>query len=197
MLNPLNQFNNLVELRLNDIPLLDKVPKLSCRYLVIGRLKNLEKLNGSIIKPAERKDADKYYLQQCYAELLELTDEKEKEIFLNNNPRYNELLEEYGIPSLSGSNDDPDTLAGGLITLTLQNDDGNEVKKDLPYTMTVKNLSVIVNHIFRIRTVDQILYFRKSGEELGERVYLDDLERSLHYYGIVSEGTIFITSKSQ
>jgi len=63
--------------------------------------------------------------------------------------------------------------------------------------MTVKNLSVIVNHIFRIRTVDQILYFRKAGEELGERAYLDDLERSLHYYGIVSEGTIYISSKSQ
>ena len=75
-------------------------------------------LNGSDIRDSERKDAEKYYLQQCYSEyqhLLAANDESEKQRFLEENPRYTELLDIYGTPVLSGSTDDPETLAGGLI----------------------------------------------------------------------------------
>ena len=121
-LNSLNQFPNLIDLRLQEVPLLNSLSTKSSRYLIIGRIQKLTKLNGSDVKESERKDAEKYYLQQCYSEFVELQNSNEKhDQFLEENPRYNELLNLFGTPSLSGSSDDPETLAGGLISLYLTN----------------------------------------------------------------------------
>ena len=115
-LNPLRMFPALTDLRISEIPLFESLSAKSCRYLVLGRLKQITKLNGSPVTDSERKDAEKYYLQQCHAEFIELDDGKREE-FMQENPRYEELLQFYGTPSLSGDPDEPETLAGGLISM--------------------------------------------------------------------------------
>merc|ERR1712000_339441 len=109
---------------------------LSSRYTLIGRLSHIEKLNGSDIRPSERKDAEKYYLQHCHAEFVVLESESDKEQFSKIHPRYQSLLEQYGEPQLSGNTDEPSTLAGGLVKIILSKD-GEQHEKELPSSMTI------------------------------------------------------------
>lgn len=67
---------------------------MNVRQFVIARVKNLQLLNGSDVRPRERKDAEKYYLQQCTKE--QLSQKQESPDFDKRHPRYKELVKEYG-----------------------------------------------------------------------------------------------------
>ena len=116
-IDALNAFPSLTEIRITKVPLLEPLSEVSSRYLLIARLVRITKLNGSDISPSERKDAEKYYLQQCHEELLRIgiSDEDLVTGFHQSHPRYAALLEQYGTPQLSGGADGPRTLAGDLI----------------------------------------------------------------------------------
>ena len=116
-IDALNLFPQLKEVRVKNVPLVEDLSDLSARYTLIGRLGGIEKLNGSEIRQTERKDAEKYYLQQCHAEFVILSSDEGKEQFASTHPRYTTLLEQYGEPQLSGNSDEPSTLAGGLISM--------------------------------------------------------------------------------
>lgn len=192
-IDALDHFPQLKEVRVKNVPLLENLSDLSSRYTLIGRLSHIEKLNGSEIRTNERKDAEKYYLQQCHAQFVVLQSDAEKEQFASIHPRYQALLEQYGEPQMSGNTDEPSTLAGGLIKIILSKD-GEQHQKELPSTMTLANLKTIISHLFKIGASEQILSYHREAD-LSQDV-LDDDQRSLNYYGITDQGTIMIESKN-
>ena len=95
--------------------------------LTIARIGTLTSLNYSAITPAERLNAEIFYLNQITARLSSSPASEEKSIISNEHPRYPELCKVYGAPPINRSSDatsasaDPDrnTLAARLITFNL------------------------------------------------------------------------------
>lgn len=97
-----------------------------------------------------------------------------------------------------------------LLEINLKHDE-NSVTKELPFTITVKNLKLIINHVLKIRTSDQILHFINtvcfsySLNELKQLIFLfvsqgdetktllDDDQRSLHYFGMMDGATVLVS----
>jgi len=190
----LDQFPNLVELRLQGIPLFADIPSRIQRYFTIGRLHKLVMLNGSSISPREREDAEKYYLNNCYEISINQSVEQ-KEEFKRAHPRFEALLKQYGTPLLSGSNTEHHTLASAMITITLCQDFDPVTTKTVPSSITVGNLKVLINHLLKIRGSDQVLSFKRDLSDLAASE-LDDDTRSLSYYGVMDKSFIIVKKQN-
>ncbi|KAK3725111.1 hypothetical protein LTR37_000622 [Vermiconidia calcicola] len=89
--------------------------------LTIARLPQLESLNYSKITEKERLNAETYYLGQIAIELANVPEDNVGDV-LKKHPRYRDLCEEYGEPTiqrqLKKAAFDPNSLAARLVTLT-------------------------------------------------------------------------------
>src|SRR5690554_3473788 len=64
----MDRFPQLSTLRFSGNPLNKEYPTSVFRLLIIARLPKLSSLNGSLVRPAERNDAEKFYLKYCVTE---------------------------------------------------------------------------------------------------------------------------------
>ncbi|KAF2486934.1 hypothetical protein BDY17DRAFT_245977 [Neohortaea acidophila] len=90
--------------------------------LTLARLPQLQFLNYAKITEKERLNAETYYLGQIAAELSLASEEAEAGI-LAKHPRYRELCEEYGEPSIqrrskANGQVEPNSLAARLVAVT-------------------------------------------------------------------------------
>lgn len=88
--------------------------------LTIARLPTLETLNYSTITDKDRLNAETYYLSQIAMQLSLTPAQKEAEV-LAKHPRWHDLCEEYGAPTMKRREEnlpDPNSLAARLVTCT-------------------------------------------------------------------------------
>lgn len=86
--------------------------------LTIARLPHLQTLNFSSITEKDRLNAETYYISLVVQE-LSLAPESETAKIMESHPRWRELCEEYGEPTIKRTSDhvDPRSLAARLLTL--------------------------------------------------------------------------------
>lgn len=114
-------FPGLTSLLTNHTPLIT-YPSASLH--TIARLATLTELNYSQITPPERQNAELYYLSQVSKQLAAVTDNvKEREV-LEEHPRWKELCDIHGEPTIIRTNDadaaDAGTLAARVTEFVFQ-----------------------------------------------------------------------------
>ncbi len=148
----------------------------SSSLFAIARLPSLTSLNHSFITPAERQNAELYYLSLIARELSAATPEETTQV-LHNHPRYKDLCEKYGEPELvtkARAARDPEagTLGARIVRFTFwMGGDGAtgadgaivEKEKDIPRTIDIYQLKGIVGRLFGIRPLDCSLVW-ETGE---------------------------------
>lgn len=111
-LNPIIQsFPVLASLLTNHTPL-TAFP--SASLYTIARLATLTELNFTRITPAERQNAELYYLNQITAQLAAANDPNEKTAVLEEHPRWKKLCDIYGEPE-TAKKQGPDNVDGGSL----------------------------------------------------------------------------------
>lgn len=111
-LNPIPvSFPRLISLLTNHTPLANHP---SASLHTIARLATLTELNYSQITPAERQNAELYYLSQVSKQLAAATDDAEEREVLEQHPRWKELCGIHGEPTVIKK---PDAETAGAGTL--------------------------------------------------------------------------------
>ena len=123
-------FPHLTALRTTGNPFLAPLAPDTAHLLTIARLPHLTTLNFARVPPAERDNAERYYLAQIAAELAGAPAEREVEV-LAAHPRWEELCEVHDKPfvrrrAAAGDGGDgegpwpPGSLGARLVTLRLR-----------------------------------------------------------------------------
>jgi len=185
-IDALAAFPRLSELRLTGNPVMDSA-RSGGRFEVIGRMAQLRLLNGSVVQPRERQDAELRYLRIVWGELEEggAAGRARAEAA---HPRLPELLQKYGPMSSSTA------AAGSMESLATQMKEvkltctslkaggvmGTKVKK-LPGSMTVAQLKKLCETLFKLKASEQAVWLKISGEPMPENIGLDE-GRPLSYF---------------
>lgn len=112
-LNPIPaSFAGLTSLLTNYTPL-TTYPSASLH--TIARLATLTELNYSHITPAERQNAELYYLGQVSKQLSTATDDTEERKILEEHPRWRDLCDTHGEPTIIRTKKDAQTAAAGTL----------------------------------------------------------------------------------
>ncbi|CAH1764189.1 2812_t:CDS:2, partial [Entrophospora sp. SA101] len=119
--------------------------------LIVGRIKELKMMDGSLISSNDRIDTERYYLRLCIKD-LKSPDEIEK-----HHPRFKELCEIHGEPTF-----DDRSLKATTLTITHRKSLDEEpikiISKKLLGTLTLRNLKNIFQKSFGIPASQQRLY---------------------------------------
>lgn len=158
----------LVSLLITNTPL-SRLP--SAFLLTLARHPTLNSLNFSVVKPAERQNAELYYLSVIALELSEASSQEDKKRILNEHPRYLELCVIYGEPTAVKKKDGSAGTAAGTLEARIVEFsfysiiDGNmvEKKKDIPRSFDVYRIKGIVGRLFGVRPMECKLIW-----EMGE-----------------------------
>lgn len=146
----------LISLLITNTPL-SRLP--SAFLLTLARHPALKSLNFSDVKPAERQNAELYYLSVIALELSETSSQDDKKRILTEHPRYSELCATHGEPTALKKKDDsidvaPGTLEARVVEFTFYSTiDGNmvEKKKDIPRSFDVYRIKGIVGRLLGVR----------------------------------------------
>ncbi|CAG8438835.1 8592_t:CDS:10 [Ambispora gerdemannii] len=200
----LNKFPALKELRIKKNPFMKDIKPDEANISLVGRIKALTLLNGSIISPGDRVNAERYYLILIVRDLKSAMNEIE-----NQHPRFRELCDIHGTPDPDDSSlrASSSALKDRLLTLTitsrsaLDQQPTKKISKKLLGTMTIRNLKNLLQKLFGIPASHQkLFYLAKSqvqsvpGENMASAVEINDDLRQLSYYDIVSGDEIVIIS---
>ncbi|CAG8825175.1 26772_t:CDS:10, partial [Gigaspora margarita] len=202
-IDELNKFPSLNELRIKKNQFLEsKYEKLAeANMSIIGRIKGLSVLNGSIISSGDRVDAERFYLRTCVKDLKKTPEEIEKE-----HPRFKELCELHDTPFVdeismkATSNVLKDRLLALTITSrpSLEQDPIKKISKKLLGTMEIRSLKNLLQKLFGIPASQQRLFAITNYQtEKGTTVLkmeMNDNLRQLSYYDISSGDEIVILS---
>jgi len=135
--------------------------------LTIARLPQLELLNYSKITDKERLNAETYYLGHIAIELSN-ADEHQREAVLARHPRYRNLCEEYGEPTISSqpkANEvDLNSLAARLISITFTTTPYKTWTECIPESLNTYALLGLVGKRLRVMPLKLRLIW-----ETGER----------------------------
>ncbi|CAG8685773.1 10461_t:CDS:10, partial [Cetraspora pellucida] len=192
-IDELNKFPSLHELRIRKNPFLENEKPTEANMSIISRIKGLSVLNGSIISPGDRVDAERFYLRVCVKDFKKTSEEIERE-----HPRFKELCELHGTPVVDeiSMKATSNVLKDRLISLTitsrpsLEQDPIKKVSKKLLGTMEIRSLKNLLQKLFGIPASRQRLfaitnYQTENGSTILKIEMNDDL-RQLSYYDISS-----------
>jgi hypothetical protein len=211
-IDQLNHVPSLQELRFQANPVVNASHVLPPRLLTVARVKNLTIVNGSVVRPKEREDAEKLYLKQVVVETIkqhpELSPEALKDIAtlpvaLHLHPRYKELLTTHGAPALAasliGGKDSANTLIDEVISLKMRsnlaaNPSETALTKKLPATMQLGQLKTIIAKLFKTDSERIQLQLITSDSPIMPTLMDDDLN-SLSYYGATEGAEIIVQDK--
>ncbi|CAG8483594.1 9173_t:CDS:10 [Acaulospora colombiana] len=200
-IDELNKFPSLQELRIKKNPFLEDEKLDEANLSIIGRIKGLKMLNGSIISPGDRTDAERFYLRLCVKDLKRTIKEIEDE-----HPRFKELCEIHGTPvadeisAAAASNVLKDRLLALTITHrpSLEGEPIKKVSKKLLGTMEIRSLKNLLQKLFGIPASRQLLYgvrnFQSEDDKEKPKEEIKDDLRQLSYYDISSGDEIIILS---
>ena len=146
--------------------------------LTVARISKLKVLNHSTITSGERTNAELYYLSRIGKQLSMATSGTMEEI-VKENPRYDDLCDIHGAPSLDRSAYEQhlseNTLAARLVELTLFRSDGPTRTKKIPRSVNVYTLKSIVAELFKLEPMHlRLIHETDEFDPIPETVNEDD-----------------------
>lgn len=193
----LNVISNLAHIKFKFNPILEKESQENGRQLTIAAIKSLTYLNGSKIEKQERRGAEIDFLKKYGLEYLSLKasqDSKEIDIFCNNHPRYDELVNELGAPTKEELTIKDTSLTSSLLPVNIQcpNDSNfKDVVKKLPPGLTIQKLKLLLQRIVK-QKAHQLRLSYVSQKEPRHEVRLDNDMRDIFFYSISTGDTILV-----
>ncbi|GBC01469.1 hypothetical protein RclHR1_00420031 [Rhizophagus clarus] len=195
----LNKFPSLHELRIKKNPFLDDTSnkKIEEAHMsIIGRIKGLTMLNGSIISSGDRVNAERFYLGLCVKDMKPLEEIEE------NHPRFKELCEIHGTPVANEISQKASSsiLKDRLLEITishrnkLEEEPIKKLSKKLLGTMEIRNLKNLLQKLFKVPSSQQKLYAVINFQDEQSKLEMDDDLRQLSYYDISSGDEIIVLS---
>ncbi|XP_034244405.1 tubulin-specific chaperone E [Thrips palmi] len=147
-INELNKLKSLQSILFQSNPLMEK-PK--AFELIIGRIKCLKKLNGTVILDQDRRGAEYDYMK-CYGRewVAAVNNPVLLRVFHSNHPRYAELVEKHGSITEEDITANPAPLKARLIKVRIfcpGNANMPEFQKRVPKNMTVQKLNGLVQKL--------------------------------------------------
>jgi hypothetical protein len=148
-------FPGLVGLRIGHNPFYDAVDadaKASSseesHMFTVARLASLKSLNFSQVTPADRTNAEMFYLSRIGKQLAAAPEEAEAEV-LALHPRYAELCEIYGAPNVVRRLEvNPAFLEARLITVGFHLDGGEERATKIPKSYDIYAVKGVAGKLF-------------------------------------------------
>lgn len=162
-IDALNSFPNLKEVRLSDNPLTDLTVGGAARYLLVARLAKITILNGSEIKPRERRDSEIRYVHHVMNTMGKSEEER-----LQAHPRFLELKELHDVSEMQILNRKAagfEKMADSLRAITLVcvassvGEKPPSVKK-LPLSTTIAKLKLVCESLYKVKASKQRLFLR-------------------------------------
>jgi hypothetical protein len=193
-LDALDRFPSLQEVRLSENPITDAGNGAAARFMILARIGKLTSLNGSQVKPRERRDSEIRYVRQL------LTNMQMPSVgdILKCHPRFEYLRVLHDIPldlQRGGSIGNTQNLSSSLISVSLvcvaASVGGKApVVKKLPSSITVGRLKVMCESFFKLKNASQHLFY--SDPESPLPVSLDNDLETLADIGITPGASILV-----
>jgi tubulin-specific chaperone E len=150
--------------------------------ITVGRLGNLKALNFGTISPADRQDAEMFYLARIGKHLAAVAETEEASV-LKHHKRYEELVELHGAPVVNRKQEiNPAFLEARLVALQLlfHPDDGAEVIEkvvQVPKSFDIYRVKGIAGELFGLEPLDLRLIW-ETGEWDPVAGFDDEVEDS-------------------
>ncbi|RIA87419.1 hypothetical protein C1645_286960 [Glomus cerebriforme] len=195
-IDELNKFLSLRELKIKKNPFLESEKLDEAHVSIIGRIKGLTMLNGSIVSSGDRVDAERFYLKLCVKGM-----EPPEEIG-KNHPRFKELCEIHGTPIADEISQKASSsiLKDRLLAITishrtrLEEEPIKKLTKKLLGTMEIRSLKNLLQKLFQIPPSQQKLHAIIKFQNEQSKLEMDDDLRQLSYYDISSGDEIIVLS---
>ncbi|KAH0603853.1 uncharacterized protein H6S33_007512 [Morchella sextelata] len=187
-------FPQLTSIRLSHNPFYSLLPREEAHMLTLARLpEHVSMLNHTRVLPAERQNAEMYYLGRIAKELAAVGETEEEEV-LRRHGRWGVLCELYGAPRIDRATAlEKRCLGARLVKVEFVNGE-KKVVRGVPRGMAVSTVRALVARWFGVEPLGVGLWLLVDGEEGGEgaRVALEDGVRELGYYVEGKEGTVLV-----
>ena len=200
-INALDKLSALADLRCSGNPLFGSYSEPSvARNLIIGRVRNLQILDGSAILATDRVMAEKQYLRQCHTELHSSNGNSASAEFTLHHPRFaslNALYEDVRHEKF-GADAQKSRLASNLIEINIRcsiaaHVDKPPATKRVTLTMTVGKLKALCNRLFKVKGGPRRMRLVYIAENETREVCLEEWDLDLQYYSMASNGTVMVS----
>uniref|UniRef100_H3AXL1 Tubulin-specific chaperone E n=1 Tax=Latimeria chalumnae TaxID=7897 RepID=H3AXL1_LATCH len=201
-MNELEKLKSLQQLNCMKNPLMktEKNPE-TVRQLIIAKIGQLEVLNKSKIFPDERRGAELDYRKKFGKDWQKAGghwDSKENRLseeFTANHPRYQLLLQKYGVPEEGELKEQqPFALRNQLLTLTIKSPDKTDqkpIERKLPDSMTIQKVKGLLCRLFKVPGSELKLSYISAKREAIEIELQNDL-KPLQFYSIENGDCILV-----
>ncbi|KAJ3013566.1 hypothetical protein HKX48_005677 [Thoreauomyces humboldtii] len=173
----LNAFPALKDVRIRRNPTFEGVSTDDLHSFLVGRLGKLTHINGSLVTPQIRRDAELYYLARCAKDALDLSVDD----LLVLHPRYEDLVSEHGAPVVAPASATSTVLKDRVVVVSLVCGQ-RKARKKIPGNMNVRPLRVMASRMFGLKGHVRLIRMDPEG---GEVEMEDDL-RDVDFYGLVA-----------
>ena len=189
----LDQFPSLIDVRLSDNPITALrqnglsqagVDGADARYEVIARISKLKILNGGVVSPGERWDAELAYLRRVTDELTAVEASSSsssgesvataKEAVLRVHLKYNMLVVKYGELTSSQTVATKGTTMNSTMVELVFVAGKKQIKKKVPGTLTIGKLKTLVERVLRVKLRHQALVLVNPSGSIREDVTQHD-----------------------
>ncbi|KAL3681941.1 hypothetical protein R1sor_024897 [Riccia sorocarpa] len=164
-----NHIKTIQDARLSENPLVDPDLGTAARYLLVARIGSITSLNGSEVKPRERKEAEIRYVWN----VLKTITGKISDSVLKVHPRLMELISKYDISVESAQ-----PRGAGAFS-----------KMSETLIRMVGRLKQVCEALFRVKAANQVLCIK--DEERPLPILLDDLE-TIADIGVTEDSRILV-----
>mmetsp|Transcript_9641 Transcript_9641/g.15807 ORF Transcript_9641/g.15807 Transcript_9641/m.15807 type:complete len:718 (-) Transcript_9641:28-2181(-) len=199
----LNNFPSLKDLRLQESPVISLATNLgAARQTIIARVRGLTRLNGSEVGFRERSDAERLYLKRIGLKIA--SGDVLREHVSTDHPRFDDLVKNHGDPMETAKREKEEQAGGSLASnsakVTIKSFDPKSctvppATKRLPLSMTVKELKVLCQRLFKVDADLQKLFYRETGKSFGHPVALDEDIMPIVDYGVKAGGEIIMEAR--
>lgn len=194
--NYLNNLPSLKTLKFRRNPLFKNMEPSLYRYKIIARIAGIKCINGVEVVDTERSSAEYDYIKSVAKEWLNCGNNiAEQERFLQDSPRFKELIEVHGFPEIMKPLDV--SLKANLISITLQlaSENGGPVektfRKKFSRSLLVYKLINIIKRLFNIdSTRPKVICLSSGNPEV--KVELDNDLKPLSSYGLSDDDILLV-----
>ncbi|TWW59162.1 E Tubulin-folding cofactor [Takifugu flavidus] len=170
----------------NQLVSYDQNPS-TTNQLIIARLEKLEFLNRTEISPEIRRGAELDYIKMFGEEWLKAVSHAHNDDEDGDDGDEDNCVSEYGAPEEGELKKwKPPTLKNLLIKITFVFPDNMErepIKKQLPVTMEVRMVKVLLHRLLKVPLHDLRLTYI-SSKVSGTEFHLDRDMKTLHFYSV-------------
>ncbi|XP_015782045.1 tubulin-specific chaperone E-like [Tetranychus urticae] len=180
----LNKLPALEELIVRDNPLFEDMNFDYTFNFVLSIVGRLKYLNRQQITDNLRRDGEIHYLRFYYSKYLKSI-EAGDETFLEENPRYLQILQDYGTPFDLSAKNKAKKAPNKLIELTICDlSTGTSIIKKIPRTIMVTALKHLVKRLLSIDDMKEISIWVKSKNDFNQEIEyeMDKDEHNLDFY---------------